>query len=71
MLDFTKEIWPIDEYELMKAMEPAMLTCCERNDAYGLHVLTVAAGHLPEKIVGEALYQCAMRGNTEAGDMPH
>mmetsp|Transcript_20005 Transcript_20005/g.46278 ORF Transcript_20005/g.46278 Transcript_20005/m.46278 type:complete len:587 (-) Transcript_20005:111-1871(-) len=67
LLDFTKEIWPINEYELMKAMEPAMLTCCERNDAYGLHVLTVAAGHLPEKIVGEALYQCAMRGNTEAG----
>ena len=55
----------------MKAMEPAMLTCCERNDAYGLHVLSVAAGHLPEKIVGEALYQCAMRGNAEAGDRPH
>ena len=46
-LDFTRQVWPINEYELMKAMEPAMITCCDRDDAHGLHVLTLAAGHLP------------------------
>lgn len=67
LLHQTVSRWPMTPEETSRSMEPALMVCCEGNDAQGIKVLLQAFKFIPDDITGEALYKCAMRGNVEAG----